>query len=165
LSAAIGTRRGESRLLPAASGRRASQTAETFLGSLFAVRSTPVNTKGPLSIAVSEPLRVGASGLEPPTPSLSSKGTSDASEAGKELASTPPAVCTSVCTSQAENANAGTTDAHQGTEGEGTASAAASPGAGLAELAAALLTLSPADRARLAAIPTGTATQGQGRDA
>ncbi len=63
---------------------------------------------------------------------------------------TASAVCTRVCTSNSENGNAGTADAgHQGL-GEG---ATAKPGAASLEtLAAALLTLSPADRERLAAM-------------
>ena len=64
------------------------------------------------------------------TPSVSSKGTPDATEAGKGLAESSPAVCTPVCTSKPEKANAGTVEA----------------------LAAALLGLTPADRARLAAV-------------
>jgi len=88
---------------------------------------------------------VGASGLEPPTPSLSSNRTNDASVSGKAL--TPPSspVCTSVCTTEGENANAGK-------RGEATDQTDS-----LARLAAALLTLSPADRERLAAMLIGNA--------
>ena len=97
-------------------------------------------------------------GLEPSTPSLQSLGASDASEAIKGLASTPPAACTAACTSEAENDNAGTPDAdpagHQG-QSEGTDQA--DP---LAVLAAAIAGLSPADRKRLAAM---LAAQGKGR--
>jgi hypothetical protein len=79
----------------------------------------------------------------------------------------PSPVCTRVCTSEGENANAGAAETaslgappqaagnlhtHQGSEGEGTADKPADP---LAALAATLLTLSPADRARLAAMLTG----------
>jgi len=64
------------------------------------------------------------------TPSVSSKGRCNASEAGKGLAAGAPAACTTACTSNTENANAGTVEA----------------------LAAALLGLSSADRARLAAM-------------
>ncbi len=73
------------------------------------------------------------------TPSVSSKGLSDASEIGKGLAATDPDVCTRVCTSEPGTANAGTVEA----------------------LAAALLRLSPADRARLAAMLL--ADQGKGK--
>jgi hypothetical protein len=66
---------------------------------------------------------------------------------GKELTSTRSAACTSACTSEAENVNAGTPDAHQGDESEGI-----DQGEPLAKLAAALLTLSSADRERLAAM-------------
>jgi len=65
------------------------------------------------------------------------------SEADKALASTDSAACTAACTSDAENANADPTDADQGQQAE----VVADP---LTKLAAALLTLSPADRERLA---------------
>jgi hypothetical protein len=64
------------------------------------------------------------------TPSVSSKGPPFASADSKELAETPANACTNACTSTAANANAGTVEA----------------------LAAALRSLSPADRARLAAL-------------
>jgi hypothetical protein len=69
------------------------------------------------------------------------------------LASTPSAACTAACTSEAETDNAGTTDAgHQG-RGEGAdQDQGGAPSGSLAKLAAALLTLSPADRERLAAL-------------
>jgi hypothetical protein len=87
-------------------------------------------------------------------------------------------VCTRVCTSEAENANAGTLEADQGREGteqfcgchkKGDDAAkipggTADQGDTLAKLAAALLTLSPADRARLAVMLTGhqgEATEGR----
>jgi hypothetical protein len=86
---------------------------------------------------------VGATGLEPVTPSLSSEGRQDASESGKGLAESHPAVCTPVCTSE------GKTDQ-------------ADP---LAALAAALLGLAPADRARLAALLVAAGKpEGQARD-
>jgi hypothetical protein len=74
--------------------------------------------------------RVGATGLEPVTPSVSSKGRPDASEANKGLAEQAPNGCTSGCT---DKENIEQPDR-------------------LAALAAALLSLSPADRARLAAM-------------
>jgi hypothetical protein len=67
------------------------------------------------------------------TPSVSSKGQHDASETGKGLAAAPSYRCTSGCTSKSENAHADP----------------------LETLAAALRSLSPADRARLAAMLTG----------
>jgi hypothetical protein len=73
---------------------------------------------------------VGATGLEPVTPSVSSKGTSDASETGKGVMEGAPSACTPACTSK-------------GSTGQ------ADP---VAVLAAALLGLSPEDRARLAAL-------------
>jgi integrase len=97
------------------------------------------------------------------------KRAGDASEplTVQHVASMPSPVCTRVCTSEGENANAGTADAtslgsppltagtletDQGSKGERTAGKPADP---LAALAATLLTLSPADRARLAAMLTG----------
>jgi hypothetical protein len=73
------------------------------------------------------------------------------------------AACTAACTSEPENANAGRVpsgcDADQGNEGEGAAGKpAADP---LAKLAAALLDLTPADRARLAAMLTGHQGKGE----
>jgi hypothetical protein len=62
------------------------------------------------------------------TPSVSSKGRRNATKTGKRLAEGSPSVCTTVCTSNTENANAGPLD----------------------KLAAALLALSPADREQLA---------------
>jgi hypothetical protein len=69
------------------------------------------------------------------TPSVSSKGRGNATKTGKGLAEGTPSVCTPVCTSNTENVNADP----------------------LGQLAAALLALSPADRARLAAMLTGQA--------
>src|SRR5262249_60698020 len=89
--------------------------------------------KKPLTTAVSGCLEMGATGLEPVTPSVSSKGTSDATEANKGLTETTPAVCTPVCTSEGESQQRDTVEV----------------------LAAALLGLSPADRARLAALLLG----------
>jgi hypothetical protein len=45
---------------------------------------------------------VGDTGLEPVTPSLSSKGTSNASVAIKELMTTPSCACTAACTSDTD---------------------------------------------------------------
>ena len=78
---------------------------------------------------------VEPTGIEPATYWLQTQGHPDASEDSKGLTSTPPAACTSACTSEAETDNAGNLDADP-----------------LTKLAAALLTLSPADRARLAAM-------------
>jgi hypothetical protein len=92
----------------------------------------------------------------------------------KEVTSTPSAACTSACTSDAENANADPStpgddqaDAagrNQGDQdkaavgdradqgGAAGGSSTADQGDPLAKLADALLTLTPADRARLAAM-------------
>lgn len=91
--------------------------------------------------------------LEPSTSALRTCEHPDASEASKGLATTPPAACTNACTSKGENANAGTADAdpagHQGQSEE------TFQGDPLAKLAAALATLSPADRQRLAVMLAG----------
>jgi hypothetical protein len=94
---------------------------------------------------------------------MPSSNPSVASVENKGLAPTPSAVCTRVCTSEPENANAGTLHTDQGSEGEGTAggSSTADQADPLAKLAAALLDLMPADRARLAAMLTGH--QGEGK--
>lgn len=93
---------------------------------------------------------MGGRGLEPPTPSLSNNRNSNASGNQQGLTSTPSAACTAACTSKDENANSGTPNANRGTEGEGRGQ-----GDSLAKLAASLLALSPADRARLAAMLNG----------
>ena len=77
----------------------------------------------------------------------------DASEDSKGLTPTTSAACTRACTSEAENTNAGTPNEGQTDKGEGTAGKAAA--GSLESLAAALLTLSPADRAKLAAMLAG----------
>jgi hypothetical protein len=68
------------------------------------------------------------------------------------LTPTPSLVCTSVCTSEPENDHADALDA-------GTPADQDDP---LAKLAAALLTLSPADRQRLAAMLVGHQDAGAG---
>jgi hypothetical protein len=73
----------------------------------------------------------------------------------QDVTSTPSAACTAACTSEAEKTNAGTLDAHPAAgdqnQGERTEQDQGDP---LAKLAAALLALSPAERARLAAMLT-----------
>ena len=125
----------------------------------------------PLSIVDNGRFGVGVTGLEPVTSSLSSKGSPSADGAGKGLAATPFAVCTRVCTSEGENVNAGRSDGGPG-EGEGIdqggaarGSSAADQGDPLAKLVAALLTLSPADRARLAGMLAGHQSKGEGGSA
>ena len=102
---------------------------------------------------------VGDRGLEPPTPSLSSNRNHDASDSSKALALTPSAACTSACTSEGENANADAPEVDQGNANEeidqGRGSSTTDQTAPLAKLAAALLTLSPADRERLASMLNG----------
>ena len=67
------------------------------------------------------------------TPSVSNKGHIDASDAPQGLTTTPPVVCTPVCTREPKSEQPDPVQA----------------------LAAALLGLSPADRARLAALLVG----------
>src|SRR5262249_30100597 len=90
------------------------------------------NGKGHNLLRLRPLLLVGATGLEPVTPSVSSNGQPVASVDGEGVAASPPAVCTPVCTSPTAAAN-------------------------LDALAAALLGLSPEDRARLAALLLGKA--------
>jgi hypothetical protein len=106
-------------------------------------------------------------GFEPSTFGLGSGTHPVASEGSKALTPTPFSVCTRVCTSEAENANADALEAASfdtpqaadvlGTghpdEGEGTATI--DQGDTLAKLAAAVANLSPADRERLAAMLAG----------
>ncbi|MHC4402420.1 MAG: hypothetical protein ACYTG0_22370 [Planctomycetota bacterium] len=94
------------------------------------------------------------SGLEPPTPGLQSGGPPNVSDDTKALTETATDACTAACTSEPENARAGTPDADRsaGDRQQGEGSDQADP---LAKLAAALLTLSPADRERLAAMLKG----------
>jgi hypothetical protein len=76
---------------------------------------------------------MGATGLEPVTPSVSSKGHRVVSDSPQEVTERFPQVCTPVCTSNEKNNNEN----------------------GLEALAAALLGLSPEDRAKLAAMLLG----------
>jgi hypothetical protein len=80
---------------------------------------------------------MGATGLEPVTPSLSSKNSSNTSGTDKGLAATDPPACTPACTSEAKSDQIDP----------------------VAALAAALLSLSPTDRARLAALLIDKPTQ------
>ena len=89
-------------------------------------------------------------GLEPPASRSTICDPPAVSEAGKGLTPTLSAACTAACTSEAEIANADTLNANQDSEGEGI-----DQGDPLAILAAALLSLSPTDRERLAAMLTG----------
>ena len=88
------------------------------------------------------------------TPSLGSSNNVDVSADIKQLTSTLSGACTNACTSEAENDNAGTSDAadrgSQAKRGEEL-----DQGDTLDTLAAALLTLSPTDRERLTAMLKG----------
>ncbi len=78
---------------------------------------------------------MGATGLEPVTPSVSSKGALDASANQQGLTASPSDGCTTGCTTNPEISKTLT----------------------LEDLAAALANLSPSDRAKLAAMLTGEA--------
>ena len=139
---------------PAADATRVFQTkrpapgGEAEKAGTVAVSAFPVKRNNPLTTAVNGLRKVETNGIEPSTPSLQSNRQSDASSEGKRLTPTPSPVCTRVCTSEPENDNAGTADGGRD-EGEGT-----DQGDRLDKLAAALLTLSQADRERLAAMLT-----------
>src|SRR5262249_5942767 len=77
--------------------------------------------------------QVEPTGIEPVTSALRTQRPASASDAGSTLTAPPAAACTTACTAEPEAANAGKLDA----------------------LAAELRKLSPADRARLAAMLLG----------
>ena len=110
---------------------------------------TPVKRSNLLTTAVNGLRQERETGLEPATSSLGSNRLTVASENPQGLTPTLPAACTAASTSEPENDNAGTADGGRD-EGEGT-----DQGDRLDKLAAALLTLSPAERERLAAMLTG----------
>jgi hypothetical protein len=116
------------------------------------VTACPVKQNNPLTSAVNGLRDVGGRRLELPTPSLSSNRTHDATDTIKGFTPTPFPVCTRVCTSEPENANADTLEA--ASLGTPPQAADADQGDTLDKLAAALLTLLPADRERLAAMLT-----------
>ena len=69
-----------------------------------------VERKSPLTTLVSGRQEGWLMGLEPTTPRSTIKRQSNASRADKELATSLPAVCTPVCTSNSENAHGDCTD-------------------------------------------------------
>ena len=79
----------------------------------------------------------------------------------QEVTPTASPVCTRVCTSNPGNDNAGTLDAPAVTPNEGEGADQGDP---LAKIADALLTLSPADRAKLAALLTGQQADSEGNE-
>ena len=109
-------------------------------------------------------------GIEPATSWMQTRESTDASADSKALTPTPFPVCTRVCTSEPENANADAleaasvgpppqaADADQSNEGEGTA--AIDQGDPLTRLAAELSKLSQEDRQRLAAMLVGQQSEG-----
>jgi hypothetical protein len=101
----------------------------------------PVKRNNPPTTGVNGLHQVEPTGIEPATSWLQTREPSVVSGTSKGLTTTPSAACTSACTSNPENDNADTPDAGQSDP--------------LAKLAAALLTLSPADRERLAEMLRG----------
>ena len=106
--------------------------------------------------------------VELPTSALRMCEHPDASVDSKALTPTPSPVCTRVCTSEPENANADALEAASlgtlsqaadvldtGHLGESEGAAAIDQGDPLARLAAELAKLSPEDRQRLAALLAG----------
>jgi hypothetical protein len=91
---------------------------------------TAVKSKGPLTCGVNGPFGMGATGLEPVTPSVSSKGPSVVSGTGEGLTASNSTDYTPDYSTKPEIVNSATLDA----------------------LAAALLGLAPGDRARLVAL-------------
>jgi hypothetical protein len=91
-------------------------------------------------------------GVEPSTFALRTRPPTDTSEADKALTATASAACTAACTRKRETDN-GTTENGAGDQSENDAEPAADQGGdSLAMLAAALVNLSTADRAKLAAM-------------
>ncbi len=132
-----------------------------------------MSKKQPADNGVNGLRKVEPTGIEPATSWMQTSESPAASEGSKALTPTPSAACTAACTSEPENANASAPEAtspdtppqaadtlitdqgsqaavvsHRG-QGEGT-----SQGDLLTKLAAALLTLSPADRAELSKLLT-----------
>ncbi len=98
-------------------------------------------TNKPLTTPVNGLRQERETGFEPATSSLGSCAGVVLSENPQALTATPPAACTSACTSKAENANALRPETDQDEA--------------LAALAAAIAGLSPADRERLGALLAG----------
>jgi hypothetical protein len=90
--------------------------------------------------------------VELPTSALRTCECPDATDDIKGLATTPPPVCTRVCTSEDENVNGSPPQADQG---EATDHASLPEPDPLALIAVAIAALSPADRARLAKMLIG----------
>jgi hypothetical protein len=110
-------------------------------------------------------LNVEPTGIEPATSWMQTSTASVTSEDTKALAPSDPAACTAACTSEPKNANA---DALEDDSPGAAPQAAGEPnvngsdagetvdeGNALATLAAALLSLTPTDRARLAKMLLG----------
>jgi len=119
-----------------------------------AVSAYLVKRKDPLTTPVIGSSMRGRRGSNPQPPDRQSPGDGLQTPNSQDITPTLPTACTSAWTSKPKTDNAGTADGHQD-EGEGT-----DQGDPLAKLAAVLLTLSPADRERLAVMLAGH--QGRG---
>jgi hypothetical protein len=140
---------------------RATEEAGRIDASAYVVKR-----KDPLTTPVSGPFERGRRESNPQPPDRQSNRDELQNMDSQDVTPTPSAVCTRVCTSEAENANAGPLHAGQGDEGEGIDQGWAARGSSaagaltdqadpLAKLAAALLALTSADRERLAAMLAG----------
>src|SRR5262249_41034821 len=93
--------------------RRGSMLLKTAIGYNLATVGPPTLTpmqieKGRNLLWLRPLYRVGATGLEPVTPSVSNKGTPDAGETDKGLTAAAPSACTTACNSTVATQNAGT---------------------------------------------------------
>jgi hypothetical protein len=145
---------------------KAANNAERIVeGKTIAVTAFLVKRNKPLTSTVNGLHQERETGLEPATSSLGSYNAPVASDSNKGLTATPSDACTTACTSEGENANAdaleasspatlpqaaNALDADQGKEGKGI-----DQGDPLANLAALIASLSPADRQRLTTMLTG----------
>ena len=137
----------------------ASKAEKSRATDAVAASACPVKQNNPLTTGVNGLHLVERRRVELPTSALRMCKHPDTSADSKALTPTPSAACTSVCTSEGENANADAldtasldtspqaADAHHGNEGEGI-----DQGDPLARLATELRTLSLPDRTRLAVL-------------
>jgi hypothetical protein len=154
------------RVLQSISTLLSNQRPADAVPEALAVSACPVKRKDPLTTAVNGSSEWAAPGSNWRPLPCECAGSPSEGVTNQEVASTPSDACTAACTSEAENANAGTAetaslgtppdaagplDTDQGSKGEGAADKPADP---LAGLAAAIANLTPADRARLGAMLT-----------
>jgi hypothetical protein len=127
-------------------GKIASDVEKVGEAGTVAVSAYPVKRKGPLTTTVNGSHLERETGFGPATSSLGSNTLTVVSDNCTALASTPPPVCTRVCTSEAENAN----DSPPGAQTSETADGGDQTQSDLLRaITAAIGALSAADRARL----------------